>query len=149
MTLEEERKLLDEQKSKLEREKKEFSRRIELEDRRLKQQQQLFDMKVKILEEEYVKLASERKSIEKKKEFYNRVNAFERNYYDDYRNDYNQEHVVINGGMFFLGVANKQSVKKRYRDLIKIYHPDNMYGDTDAIQEINNEYNKLCAIYDI
>jgi curved DNA-binding protein CbpA len=51
--------------------------------------------------------------------------------------------------MFFSGVVSKQSIKKRYKDLIKIYHPDNLDGDKDTIQEINSEYNKLCARYKI
>ena len=51
--------------------------------------------------------------------------------------------------MFFSGVGSRQSLKKRYKDLIKIYHPDNLDGDKDTIQEINSEYNKLCAIYKV
>ena len=30
-----------------------------------------------------------------------------------------------------------------YRDLLKIYHPDNIGGDTYTIQEINREYDCL------
>ena len=56
---------------------------------------------------------------------------------------------IVSGEMFFSGVGSKQSIKKRYRDLIKIYHPDNIDGDTETIQEINDEYNKLCAMYNI
>lgn len=34
-------------------------------------------------------------------------------------------------------------LKKRYKDLIKIYHPDNVAGDTRTVQEINKEYEKM------
>ena len=76
MTLEEERKALEEQRRTLEREKKEFARRVENEDRRLEQQQKLFDMKFKILEEELVKLATEKEHVKKQKAFYQRVSDF-------------------------------------------------------------------------
>ena len=55
----------------------------------------------------------------------------------------------VKGEMFFSGVGSKQTLKKRYKDLIKIYHPDNLDGDKETIQEINSEYNKLCAVYKI
>ncbi len=150
MTLEQERKALAEQRRKLERDRQEFARRVEIEDRRLEQERRLFDMKVKILEEELKKLASEKQYIEKQREFYSRVNEFEQTNYGNFDNgnSYSADN-VIKGEMFFTGVGSKQSVKKRYRDLIKIYHPDNLDGDTEVIQEINSEYNKLCAIYNI
>lgn len=144
MTLEEERRALEEQRRKLERERQEFTRRIEIEDRRLEQQQKLFDMKFKILEEELVKLATEKQHVEKQKEFYNRVNDFE------YRNSSQQSvpaHNVVKGELFFSGVGNKQSLKKRYKDLIKIYHPDNLDGDNKTIQEINREYDHLSKVF--
>ena len=58
MTLEEERKALEEQI------------------RRLEQQQKLFNMKFKILEEELVKLATEKEHVKKQKAFYQRVTFF-------------------------------------------------------------------------
>ena len=65
MTLNEERRELDKQRRQLERERQEFSRKVAIEDRRLEQQKRLFDMKVKILEEELVKLASEKEHVER------------------------------------------------------------------------------------
>ncbi len=144
MTLEEERRSLDQERRQLERERQEFIRRIEIEDRRLEQERRLFDMKFKILEEELVKLASEKQHIAKQKEFYSRVKEFE------YRNSAQQNaptHNVVKGELFFSGVGNKQSLKKRYKDLIKIYHPDNLDGDHNTIQEINREYNHLSKVF--
>ena len=137
MTLEQERKALEEQRRTLEREKKEFARRVENEDRRLEQQQKLFDMKFKILEEELVKLATEKEHVKKQKDFYQRVSDF----------SVTAEQPVIRGEMFCSGVESRQSLKKRYKDLIKIYHPDNLDGDKNTVQEINSEYHKLCAVY--
>ena len=50
---------------------------------------------------------------------------------------------IIEGEMFFIGVNNESTLKRRYRDLLKIYHPDNVGGDTNTIQEINREYDHL------
>lgn len=144
MTLNEERRELDKQRRQLERERQEFSRRVAIEDRRLEQQKRLFDMKVKILEEELVKLASEKEHIERQKAFYDRVSEYENESTYSAGTDN-----VVRGEMFFSGVVSKQSIKKRYKDLIKIYHPDNLDGDNETVQEINSEYSKLCAIYDI
>lgn len=143
MTLEEERRALDEQKRKLDRERQEFIRRVEIEDRRLEQQQKLFDMKFKILEQELVKLATEKQHVARQKEFYSRVNDYE------YRNEQQSAPAqnVVKGEMFFTGVGNKQSLKKRYKDLIKIYHPDNLDGDHNTIQEINREYDHLSKVF--
>lgn len=44
---------------------------------------------------------------------------------------------------WFKGVNDSEGLKKRYRDLLKIYHPDNSAGDTSITQQIQNEYNKL------
>ena len=103
-------------------------------------------MKVKILEEELVKLASEKEYMERQKAFYSRVNEYERsNSYNSYSD--NEETNVVKGEMFFSGVVSKQSIKKRYKDLIKIYHPDNVDGDNSLVVEINKEYDHLCQVF--
>lgn len=141
MTLEEERRALDEQRRILERDQEAFYRRVEIEDRRLEQQRKLFDMKFKILEEELVKLATEKQHVERQREFYSRVNDFE-----SQNSAPQQEAKVVKGELFFTGVGNKQSLKKRYKDLIKIYHPDNLDGDNSTVQEINREYDQLSKV---
>ena len=50
--------------------------------------------------------------------------------------------------VFFQGVHNPLSLKKRYKDLIKIFHPDNVAGDKDVIQRINKEYERLREKYE-
>ena len=95
-------------------------------------------MKFKILEEELVKLATEKEHVKKQKAFYQRVSDF----------SVTAEQPVIRGEMFFSGVESRQSLKKRYKDLIKIYHPDNLCGDTETLQEINHEYDRLLKQYE-
>ena len=47
---------------------------------------------------------------------------------------------------FFAGCNNWEQVKSRYRDLMKIYHPD-AGGNEEASKKINAEYNALKAKY--
>lgn len=138
MTLSEERRELEEQKRLFEKEKREFFRKVEIEDRRLEQERHLFEMKFKILEEELIKLAAEKEEIAKKKAFYDMVGEFQARNYRQI-----SDSQMTPGEMFFRGVGNKQSLKKRYKDLIKIYHPDNADGDNTVVLEINKEYDHL------
>ena len=144
MTFEEERKALEEERRKLEMDQQAFTRRVEIEDRRLEQQQRLFDMKVKILEEELVKLATEKQHVERQKAFYSRVQEFE---YENLYGRIAQPVESAKSTLFFTGVGSKQSLKKRYKDLIKIYHPDNLDGDKSTLQEINREYDQLSKVF--
>ncbi len=48
---------------------------------------------------------------------------------------------------YFRGVNSALGLKKRYKDLIKIFHPDNVCGDGQTIVEINKEYEKLKSMF--
>ncbi|MCI5620920.1 MAG: molecular chaperone DnaJ [Lachnospiraceae bacterium] len=146
--LEHSRKQLEDERRKFEQEQKEFARqKREFEYTKssemdhIKQEQHLFDLKWKILEDELKKLASDKERFEKQKDFYSRVNDYESSHRKSVSN-------VLKGEMFFTGVNNELTLKKRYKDLIKIYHPDNLGGDTGTIQEINREYDALCKKLD-
>ncbi len=127
---------IDEQRRLFEKEREEFERRIQWEEQRLQREKELFDMKLRILEEELQKFAKDKERFEQQKAFYERVHTYE--VQEKCQN-------VVRGEMFFIGVENQDTLKKRYKDLLKIYHPDNEAGDTSTIQEINNEYKKLCV----
>lgn len=139
MTLVEERKELEAQKRELERERKAFSRHVESQNKHFEQQKNLFETKFRILEEEMIKLAEERAEIEKKKAFYDMVDDFHAKAHKQLP-DYQL------GEIFFRGVESKQSLKKRYKALVKIYHPDNIGGDDSLVTEINKEYDHLSQV---
>ena len=44
------------------------------------------------------------------------------------------------GQILFRSVNNSLGLRKRYRDLVKIFHPDNLFGDEELSQMINKEY---------
>lgn len=130
-----EREELRRQQRLLKHEKEEFLRTKNFEEKRLEKEKHLFDMKWKMLEDEWRKLVIERERVERRRSFYAKV--------DDY--EASQRYVSNNGSasLFFRGVKNMSTLRKRYKDLMKIYHPDNVAGDTGVIQKINEEYEKL------
>ena len=136
-----ERKELEKLRYQLEKEKKEFSKYIQLQNRRIEQQEQLFEMKLQILEEELRKLADEKVEFEKKKAYYEHLESFQN------RQEPVNEGKIVRGELFFRGVENRLSLKKRYKDLIKIYHPDNLAGDNETVLEINKQYDYLSKVY--
>ncbi len=81
----------------------------------------------------------------------------EEDYYEDYSDEEEEEYddprigqkksssaasSATSGFDFFAGCQSRESVDKKYKSLVKLYHPDNMDGDTKALQEINVQYEK-------
>lgn len=105
------------------------------------QERALFEMKWKILEEELKKISEEKEQLKKQRSFYRYVSSYEKQKRQE--ETHQAKPKVVSGELFFIGVESHQALKKRYKDLIKIYHPDNLGGDTGTIQEINREYERL------
>lgn len=103
-------------------------------ERSLAQKEMQFNMKWNLLMEETKKLASEKEAFQRRIEFYDRVESNNRLAVEDN---------IVHGEMFFRGVSNGKALKKRYKDLIKIYHPDSAGGDNATVQEINREYDQM------
>lgn len=117
--------------------------RIELEKRMLKEQTMLFDQKLNILKDAYVQLDQDRRKVEWEKL---KLKA-EREQQQAQTGGALQRDADVS--VFFRGVTNQLALKKRYRDLIKIFHTDNLYGDKGTLQAINQEYEKLQKRYDV
>ena len=130
-TLEDRHKELEKAWNDLLKEKREFEARIHT----LEQQEKQFELKWDMLIRETQKLANDKKQFELKKKFFDEVQA---NSVEPYENDN-----IVHGEMFFSGVSTQKALKKRYKDLIKIYHPDGESGDTATVAEINREYEDL------
>ena len=140
--MDDEKKRFEMQQEKLERERRDFNRQKEADARVRAQEEQLLLMKQKVLEDELKKLADEKQHLERQRAFYNRVKQYQQK-----QEAPGQTKCTVSGEMFFSGVNNESALKKRYKDLIKIYHPDNVSGDTEALQEINREYDRLCVAF--
>lgn len=115
-----------------------YAARKKLDEKMMNSQKELFEKKFKILELELQKLAEEKARLEKEKNFYKAVNE---NLNREKEND------PAEVKMLFRGIDNERDLKKRYKELIKIFHPDNVNGDTSVIQEINRQYDELKMKY--
>lgn len=141
--LEDDKRRLQLQRDRLERDRRDFHREKEADARFRAQEEYVLRMKQQVLEDELQKLANEKQYLERQREFYDHVRRFQQRQEPAAR----QEASVVKGEMFFIGVQSEIALKKRYKDLIKIYHPDNMCGDTQTLQEINREYDRLRMVF--
>ncbi|MDO5382894.1 MAG: hypothetical protein Q4F06_09320 [Eubacteriales bacterium] len=132
--LEDERKLIEIQKGMLQRQQNKSL----LLKKQLENQKNLFDQKWQILEKETRQLALDKEKFNREKLMYK-----DKVYREARRSMSNAENVKI----FFKGVNDTDSLKKRYKALLKIYHPDNMNGDNDLLLAIQEEYEKLSRFY--
>lgn len=128
------------EKVQFQEEMKVLNRKAAGERQRLKEDNQFFEKKMEILQNGFKQLDLDRRRLDKE---WARLSA-EKELLD--------EHLLYGGhsevSVFFQGVRNPLSLKKRYKDLIKIFHPDNVAGDKEVIQRINKEYERLKERYE-
>lgn len=142
MRLEKERKELEETKDKFLRERASFmnemntlNRRSVMERKRLKEESLFFEKKMEILQGGFKQLEQDRRVLEQERrdfEVEKQVQAG-RSAMDFYGDGSIVE-------LLFRNATNPLALRKRYKDLIKIYHPDNIAGDEELVQMINREF---------
>ena len=156
--IEHERQLVNEQREALEKEKEDLKwERVEFEKNResrkklMAAEDRVFEMKLNVLKQEYTKLAAEKQYLEKQKRAFNGGYQQSRTTGNTGANTGSTAHTRTGtakyGTVFFGGVFDEATLKKRYKDLMKIYHPDNLSGDTGVLQEINCEYDIMKKSY--
>lgn len=121
------------EKIKFQEEMNSINLRIVNERKRLKDEEAFFDKKMEILKNGFAELEADRARLKKERA------EFE----SERSHSYHTSTKAVDDSMFFAGVTNPLALKKRYRDLLKIYHPDNLCGDTAIVTLINKEYDRL------
>ncbi len=116
--------------------------RIQMERKRLKQEEAFFEKKMDILKSGFAQLDLERKKVERDR----LMLEAEKNAHVSYTR---QEKNMDVAEMLFQGVNSHLALKKRYRDLIKMFHPDNIAGDHDMVLVINKIYEELKQDYEM
>lgn len=111
-------------------------KKLQLLEDELNKKKHLFDMQWRILEHELTLLANEKEQFIQEKKLHSQKKRRDESMLAS-------GSLKLSGRMFFLGVKDELSLKKRYKDLLKLYHPDNMNGDVNAMQAINKEYHEL------
>lgn len=140
--LEDKQTRFEQEKQRFQEEMKALNRKMTGEQRRIKKDHQLVAEKLEIIKDGFQKLDMDRRRLEKE---WARLTAEkeimeERGYFDYEGNP--------ETSLFFHGVKNSMTLKKRYKDLTKIFHPDNVAGDTQILQRINREYERLKREYE-
>lgn len=112
-------------------------RKLENATKKLNADKALFDQRLRILNNGFDQLNSDKKKLESEFIRLEREKAYQR------ENEYDALELL------FRGVNNPLALKKRYKDLMKMFHPDNISGDQEMVQLINEEYRVLCRQFDI
>ncbi len=107
--------------------------RIKAEWEKINRDKNMIEQKLDILKRGFAELDSDRRDLREK---WARLDAREALLSD---RNMAEEDVSV----FFRGVRDPVALKKRYRDLSKIYHPDNHSGDREVFRSITKEYEKL------
>lgn len=123
------------ERARLTRELEDLNRRTVQERKRLKEENLFFEKKMAILQEGFRQLDLDRQSLERQKK------ALLEDSMRAPRTEggHSTETAVKR---LFANVDNSLALRKRYRDLVKIFHPDNLFGDAELAQVINREYLK-------
>lgn len=109
-------------------------RKIALEQKMLKSENKFFEQKLEVLKGAYRQLDMDRRKLEKERARFKLEKELS-------KNESRQEPEDI-AAVLFRGANNPLALRKRYKDLLKIFHPDNQCGDGKLVQLINREYER-------
>lgn len=118
----------------LRKELDELNRRTVQERKRLKEESMFFEKKLAILQDGFRQLDEDRRALERQKKALEERTS--RVVYEEIGGPGMEESVRL----LFRGANNPLALRKRYKDLVKIFHPDNLFGDEELAQIINKEY---------
>ncbi len=113
-----------------------LNHRMVLEQKRLREENLFFDKKLAILQDGFRKLEEDRQFLETEKR---RLEQTGRNQRERTENLRQGEDIA---SVLFRSAGNPLALRKRYRDLLKIFHPDNFCGDAELMQYINREFQR-------
>lgn len=140
-------------KQELEKEKNALSIREEALKKRFNDNEAFIAKKLKIIEDAYRQLDVDKKALEcEKLNFEHERSKYRRQKMSGVGNrsnvyQYNGASEAYDGTSFFRGVDSELALRKRYKELLKIFHPDNKCGDTKTLIKIQAEYDSLRSQY--
>ncbi len=147
--LENARREMEERREKLFHERSQFrdemdmlNHRIVLEKKRMKDDMLFFDKKMEILKEGYRQLDLDRQKLSLERQRFEQEKANYKSSVNRYSTGSSGDKMEDVARALFSGVTNPLTLRKRYKDLLKIFHPDNLCGDAEIVQMINREYEK-------
>ena len=127
------REKFQDERNRANQELEELNRQNAMERKRLKEENLFFEKKLAILQDGFKKLDADKHDFEvKKRALEERISH--------YREEPQVPLLDETVGLLFRGANNPLALRKRYKDLVKIFHPDNLFGDEELAQSINREY---------
>lgn len=139
---------LQDLKRKLEREKNALEMREKMIKKRFDDNEIFIAKKQKIIEDAYQQLALDRKALEcERLNFEHERSKYRRQKMSSPKPYQQYESGIYDSTSFFRGVDNDMALRKRYKELLKIFHPDNKCGDTKTLLLIQTEYENLKSRY--
>ena len=135
--LEESRIALEKGRKQFEAEADAINKSVEETRKKLEEEIDFINRRQKVLDDGLKQLDIEKEKLEHEKEEFQKLKIK--------RNEAIRRAPVLEyrQGIFFKGITTEKGLKKRYKDLIKVFHPDNTTGDTYTLQNINREYETL------
>jgi hypothetical protein len=134
-----ERKFVAERKQ-FQEEMKELNQKLVREKKRLKEDAAFFDKKMEILKSGFSQLDMDKRKFEK-----DRLHFRAEKEASIRESNYNRYEAVE---LLFRGASSSLAIKKRYKDLLKMFHPDNIAGDHEMVLVINKYYEKVRRDYE-
>ena len=124
-----------------------MNRRIKAEEKRFEKNEMLISRKQKILEDAFRQLAVDKKVLEcERLNFEYEKGRFRKQRASSVKQP-NIDTKSYEGTVFFRGIDNELALRKRYKELMKIFHPDNVCGDTKTLLRIQAEYENIKKEY--
>ncbi|MBR6160183.1 MAG: hypothetical protein IKQ40_07760 [Lachnospiraceae bacterium] len=119
-------------------ENRRYEEHLALKTKQLRREEELIEKKHDIIKRGFEELDRDRQSLNAREEA---IREQERNLREAESAQYISESTEV--GILFRGCDNILLLKKRYKDLMKMFHPDCLGGDTEMVKALNRTYERL------
>ncbi len=143
LELQELRRELEEERSTQEADQRIYLNHIAQERKQIHKDEAMVADKLEIIKRGFAELDADRRELREREQ---RLAAKEALIETKLKYSYTAENPEVSDALF-LGVNSYLMLKKRYKDLMKMYHPDSMGGSKDMVYAINRSYEKLLKQY--
>lgn len=133
---------LQKEQEQFKKERTEIEQHLDSGRKRLRKEEVFFGKKLDILKNGFAQLDLDRKRLERERIQFEAEKSIHAGYA-------RQEKSMELAEMLFQGVNSQLALKKRYKDLVKMFHPDNAAGDHEMVLIINRIYDELKRDYEM
>ena len=143
LELKEQRAKLEEERRTQESDQRMYLNHIAQERKQIHKEEEMVAEKLEIIKRGFAELDADRRALKEREQ---QLAAREAVVDTKLKYAYTADNPEVADALF-LGVTSYLTLKKRYKDLMKMYHPDSMGGSTDMVFAINRTYDKLLKQY--